>query len=88
MTPPQRPPNWAATLIPLDAGLLRELPMETAPRDWPTAEQVAARLDVAVDVARSALRRLNGRRLAEHDGGRPRRWARTAWAEQALEWEP
>jgi hypothetical protein len=72
----------------LDARVLRELPMTNAPKSWRTAEQLAARLGLAVDVARSSLGRLDGRYLAEHEGGRRRRWARTARGEQALEWEP
>jgi hypothetical protein len=88
MTPPPGRASRAPTLIVLDARVLRELPMTNAPANWPTAEQVAVRLGLAADVTRSSLRRLDGRYLAEHDGGRPRRWARTARGEQALEWEP
>jgi hypothetical protein len=88
MTTRDRRLHPAADLSAVDARVLRELPMTNAPGTGPTAEQTAARLSIAVDVAHSSLRRLRGRDLAEHDGARPPRWARTARAEQALELQP
>jgi hypothetical protein len=69
----------------LDVRVLRALPMDLAPGRWPTAAIVAERVGIADDVARSCLRRLVGIGLAEHDGERPRRYARTAVGESTLE---
>ncbi len=87
-TPPVERAGRTGTLTVLDARVLRELPMASARASWPTADQVAARLGIAVDVVRSSLRRLSGRYLVEDDGERTRRWARTTRGEQALEWQP
>jgi hypothetical protein len=76
------------SILPLqatDVRVLRALPMNNSANQWPAALELAAELDAAPDVIRSTLSRLHSRSLIEHDGGRPRRWARLPRAEQVLE---
>jgi hypothetical protein len=62
--------------------------MQLEARRWLRAADVSDRLGLAPDVAASVLARLCGRSLVEHDGERPRAFARTTRGDCALEWTP
>ena len=73
------------TLLDADRLVLRELPMDLGCGHWLTAAEVAARLGMGPTVARSTLVRLRRFTLAEDDGERPQRFARTVQGEVELE---
>jgi hypothetical protein len=59
--------------------------MDAGPGLWLTPAGVSFAIGISEEVARSSLRRLRGRGLAEDDGKRPLAFARTRVGESVLE---
>lgn len=72
------------SLSDIDVKVLRALPNDLRGR-WLSAQDVADRLHIAPDVARSVLVRLRGAWLVEDDGERPQAFARLARGDHELE---